>query len=113
MNRDTLDSLDKEMLIRLILSQAEAIERLTKEVEALRAENAALRAKLNLPPKTPKNSSTPPSEGNKASGEASETSGEKRCYCSDSFIGIPRWQWRGLFWHGDIWRGLTWRWRSI
>jgi hypothetical protein len=68
MNRDTLDSLDKEMLIRLILSQAEVIERLTKEVEALRAENAALRAKLNLPPKTPKNSSTPPSEGNKASG---------------------------------------------
>jgi transposase len=78
MNRDTLDSLDKEMLIRLILSQAEAIERLTKEIEALRAENAALRAKLNLPPKTPKNSSTPPSEGNKASGEESKTSGEKR-----------------------------------
>jgi cell division protein FtsB len=64
MDRDTLDSLDKEMLIRLILSQVEAIERLTREVEALRADNsklhadntklqadnAALRAKLDLPP---------------------------------------------------------------
>jgi transposase len=85
MNRDTLDSLDKKTLIRLILSQAEAIERLTREVEALRAdnaklraENAALRAKLDLPPKTPKNSSTPPSQGNKAAGEESKTSGEKQ-----------------------------------
>jgi len=40
MDRDTLDSLDKETLIRLILSQADAIERLTGEVEALRADNA-------------------------------------------------------------------------
>jgi transposase len=85
MNRDRLDSLDKKTLIRLILSQAEAIERLTREVEALRAdnaklraENAALRAKLNLPSKTAKNSSTPPSQGNKASGEESKTSGEKQ-----------------------------------
>ena len=39
--------------IRLILSQAEAIERLTRDVEAPRANNAALRAKLDLPPKTP------------------------------------------------------------
>ena len=37
MDRETLDSPDKETLIRLILSQAEAIERLTREVEALRA----------------------------------------------------------------------------
>jgi cell division protein FtsB len=58
MNRETLDSLDKETLIRLILSQVEAIECLTREVEALRADNAklhadnaALRAKLNLPAK--------------------------------------------------------------
>ena len=53
MDRETLDSLDKETLIRLILSQEEAIERLTREVEALRADNAKLRAKLNLPSKTP------------------------------------------------------------
>ena len=70
MNVSAVDSLDKETLIRLILTQAEAIERLTKEVEALRAENAGLRAKLNLPPKTPGNSSTPPSKGQKPSGSA-------------------------------------------
>jgi transposase len=92
MDRETLDSLDKEMLIRLILSQAEAIERLTREVEALRADNAqlhaenvalradnaALRAKLDLPPKTPENSSIPPSQGHKAAGEESKTSEGKR-----------------------------------
>src|ERR1035437_6187000 len=85
MNRETLDSLDKETLIRLILSQVEAIECLTREVEALRADNAklhadnaALRAKLNLPPKTPENSSTPPSQGNKVSVEESKTSEGKR-----------------------------------
>src|SRR5208282_6826254 len=72
MDRETLDSLDKETLIRLILSQAEAIERLTKEVEALRADNAELRAKLDLPPKTPENSSTPPSQGHKGAGEESK-----------------------------------------
>ena len=78
MDRDTLDSLDKEKLIRLILSQAEAIERLTREVEALRADNAALRAKLDLPPKTPENSNTPSSQGHKASDEESKTSEGKR-----------------------------------
>ena len=92
MDREALDSLDKEMLIRLILSQAEAIQRLTREVETLRADNAklhadnaklqadnvALRAKLDLPPKTPENSSTPPSQGHKAAGEESKTSEGKR-----------------------------------
>ena len=92
MDRETLDSLDKKTLIRLILSQAEAIERLTREVAELRADNsklhadnvrlqadnAELRAKLNLPPKTPENSSTPPSQGNKVSGDESETSEGKR-----------------------------------
>ena len=78
MDRETLDSLDKETLIRLILSQAEAIERLTREVEALRADNATLRAKLNLPSKTPENSSTPPSQGHKAAGEESKTFERKR-----------------------------------
>ena len=36
---------------------------------ALRAENAALRARLEQPPKTPDNSSTPPSHGHKANAE--------------------------------------------
>ena len=73
MDRETLDSLNKETVIRLILSQAEAIERLTREIEALRADNAALRAKLDLPPKTPENSGTPPSQGHKAAGEECKT----------------------------------------
>jgi hypothetical protein len=42
MDRETLDSFDKETLIRLILSQAEAIERLTMEVAELRADNSKL-----------------------------------------------------------------------
>jgi regulator of replication initiation timing len=92
MDRETLDSLDKKTLIRLILSQAEAIERLTRGVAELRADNsklhadnarlqadnAELRAKLDLPPKTPENSSTPPSQGNKVSGDESGTSEGKR-----------------------------------
>jgi len=41
-----------------------------KRIAALEEENAALRAKLNLPPRTPDNSSTPPSHGHKASGES-------------------------------------------
>jgi transposase len=85
MDYETLDSFDKATLIRLILSQVEAIGRLTREVEPLRADNAqlraenvALRAKLDLPAKTPKNSSTPPSQGDKAAGEESKTCGGKR-----------------------------------
>ena len=46
MDLATLDSLDRETLIRLILSQAEIIERLTRRV-------AELEAKLDLPKKTP------------------------------------------------------------
>jgi len=44
---------------------------------ALMAENAALREKLKLPPpKTPNNSSTPPSQGCKASSEAASKPAE-------------------------------------
>ena len=67
MDRAALDSLDREGLIGLILRQLEAIDRLTGEVAALRAENAELRAKLDRPPKTPDNSSLPPSQGQKTS----------------------------------------------
>jgi regulator of replication initiation timing len=69
MNRDYLDSLDKEALIRLVLAQADTIAALTRQVAmltarlsrleaenvALRAENTALCEKLKLPPKTPDN----------------------------------------------------------
>ena len=74
MNRESLDALDKESLIGLVLAQAETIAALTKQVEALALANAALtarvaelEAKLDLPPKTPDNSSVPPSKGQKPS----------------------------------------------
>jgi hypothetical protein len=38
------------------------IDGLSKRLAAVEAESAALRDKLNLPPKTPDNSSTPPSQ---------------------------------------------------
>ena len=67
MNREALRTLDKEALIDLILAQAEAIGALTKQVEVLTARVAELEARLGEPPKTPGNSSLPPSKGQKAS----------------------------------------------
>jgi transposase len=46
-----------------------SVGRLEAENVALRAENAALRARLEQPPKTPDNSSMPPSHGHKANAE--------------------------------------------
>ena len=69
MDRESLDSLDREGLIGVILTQ---FEQFTAEVAALRGENAELRAKLNLPPKTPENSSVPPSRGQKPSAWAKD-----------------------------------------
>ena len=47
---------EKDALIRALLARVEALR---VEVEALRTENATLQDKLNLPPKTPRNSSKP------------------------------------------------------
>ncbi len=58
MNRETLLALSKDDLVDLILVQAAQIAVLTARVEALEA-------RLNAPPKTPDNSSTPPSKGQK------------------------------------------------
>src|SRR5918911_1849257 len=58
---------EKDALIKALLAQLEALR---LEVEALRTENAALRDKLSRPPKTPRNSSTPPSQGPKANRES-------------------------------------------
>src|SRR5882757_8504518 len=58
-NFSLLSAKDKDALIVQLLARLEALER----------ENAALREKLNLPPKTPDNSSTPPAAGHKSNGE--------------------------------------------
>ena len=64
----------KDALILALLDRLNALEErvasLEKEVVTPRAENAALRTKLGLPPKTPDNSSTPPSQGHKPSAQA-------------------------------------------
>lgn len=57
-----LSSLDSAAKDALILAQAEMIASLTKRIEELEA-------RLGLPPKTPDNSSKPPSQGHKAKGE--------------------------------------------
>jgi hypothetical protein len=54
MTPEGLDSLGKQELIALILAQQEQICQLSARV-------AELEARLNLPPKTPSNSSLPPS----------------------------------------------------
>jgi transposase len=59
-------SADKDALIATLLARIDA---LSKRLEALEKENAALREKLKLPPKTPDNSSTPPAQGQKSNGE--------------------------------------------
>jgi transposase len=92
MNREALDSLDKVALIQLVLAQAETIAALTRRLEVLearlaeleaenaglRAENTALREKLKLPPKTPDNSSVPPSQGKKPSVDPAASKGKGR-----------------------------------
>src|SRR5712675_2040667 len=69
-----LDSAAKDALIRTLIERLNdltvRLEVLEAENAALRKENAELRVKLDLPPKTPDNSSTPPSQGHKASGVA-------------------------------------------
>jgi transposase len=72
MDCDSLDSLDREGLIGVILTQVQAIERFVAELAAVRSENAELRAKLDQPPKTPDNSSVPPSRGQKPSAWAKD-----------------------------------------
>src|SRR5947209_18543543 len=60
MYRDELAKLSKDELIALGLAHAAQIEELTQRV-------AELEAKLGGPPKTPDNSSVPPSQGRKPS----------------------------------------------
>jgi transposase len=75
-----LSSSEKDTLIGALMARLQALEARVSALEVenaalrtenatLAAENAALREKLNLPPKTPDNSSKPPSQGQKANGE--------------------------------------------
>jgi len=70
--RETLLTFSKESLVDLVLAQqaqiaaqAAQIDRLMAEVTRLSARVRELEAKLNVPPKTPDNSSLPPSKGQK------------------------------------------------
>ena len=65
MDRDTLQQLSKDELITLVLGQADALARFAEQVSSLTERITALEAKLGLPPKTPDNSSVPPSQGQK------------------------------------------------
>jgi len=58
MYQDDLAKLSKDELIALALAQTAQIEKLTRRI-------ADLEAKLGGPPKTPDNSSLPPSQGRK------------------------------------------------
>src|SRR5271156_6047418 len=60
MYQDDLAKLSKEELIALVLAQEGQIEQLTRRI-------AELEAKLGGPPKSPDNSSIPPSQGRKPS----------------------------------------------
>jgi len=62
-----LSAAEKDALITTLLAR---VDELAVRVAALEVENATLRDKLKLPPKTPDNSSVPPSQGHKASGSA-------------------------------------------
>jgi transposase len=65
MDREALAQLSKDELIALILAQAEVITRQAAQITALTQQVAELEAKLGPPPKTPANSSLPPSQGHK------------------------------------------------
>jgi transposase len=65
MDREALAQLSKDELIALILAQAEVIARQVAQIAALTRQVEELEAKLGKPPKTPANSSLPPSQGHK------------------------------------------------
>ena len=65
MNPAILLALSRDELIALILAQHAQIEAQAQQISALTARIAELEAKLATPPKTPDNSSLPPSKGQK------------------------------------------------
>lgn len=65
MNRDALLQLPKDDLVALNLAQADVVARQAVQIETLMKRVEELEAKLGQPPKTPDNSSVPPSRGQK------------------------------------------------
>ncbi len=65
MNSEILKALSQDNLIALILAQQVQIEAQAVQIGALKARLAELEARLGAPRKTPGNSSTPPSKGQK------------------------------------------------
>jgi transposase len=63
---NSLSASEKDALITALLAQVQAQ---AEQIALLTARVAELEARLNLPPKNPSNSSTPPSQGRKANGE--------------------------------------------
>ena len=63
---ESLGSLSKDDLIALVLAQAEQIRVLAEQVASLQVRVAEVEARLEVPPKTPDNSSLPPSKGQKS-----------------------------------------------
>ena len=67
---ETIDSLDKDSLKPLVLKLLSRIDDLLAQNKMLLARIAELEARLGQPPKTPANSSLPPSSGHKANASA-------------------------------------------
>jgi transposase len=63
---NSLSPSEKDALITALLAQVQAQ---AEQIALLTARVAELEARLNLPPRNPSNSSTPPSQGRKANGE--------------------------------------------
>ena len=62
---ETLDSLDQDSLKLLVLELLAQNKALTEQISVLLARIAELEARNGQPPKTPTNSSVPPSKGRK------------------------------------------------
>src|SRR4029077_9015663 len=77
MDREALERLSKEELIAVVLA-------LAAQVAALEKRGAELEGKLGQPPKTPDNSSVPPSQGKKPNC-AEERAAERRAGRPGSF----------------------------
>jgi transposase len=71
MDRASLEALSREQLTEIILAQASVIAQSVQRIEDLEA-------KAGLPPKTPDNSSVPPSQRRKTSGEEPRPKGGRR-----------------------------------